>query len=136
MRALKLIILTAPIFCFAPAHADQVPDLDVAKSCRQAQNYGATDDPQQTFKNCMLDEKEAKDQLVKKWSGFKASDRRSCAPQLPSQSYVEMLTCLEMYQQNLMPYSAAPGGAAPPSYNVPHGSPPPRPAPSAGPRGL
>ena len=99
MRALKFFILPALLVAAPLAQADQVPVLDVQKSCRQAQDYGVSD-AQRTFRNCMLDEKEAKQQLVQKWSQFKRSDRRSCIPDAPAPSYVEMLTCLEMNREN------------------------------------
>jgi hypothetical protein len=134
LRLMKLFILFALPASATLAHADQVPNLDVAKSCHDAKDFGVSD-AQQTFKNCMLDEKEAKDQLVQKWSQFSAANRHSCIPDAPAPSYVEMLTCLEMNQQTLMPYTEG-GGAAPPAYGIPHDSPSPRPAASPGPRGM
>ena len=117
----------------AAASLDRIPVLDVEKTCRAAQDYGTTD-PKETFRNCMLDEKEARQQLTQKWSKFKLSSRRGCIPPHPIPSYVEMLTCLEMDQDSLLPYQggAVPTGAAPSSYM--HDSPSPRPAPSLGPR--
>jgi hypothetical protein len=81
----------------APA-ADGVPKLDVAQSCREAQAFGG-DDKNLAYKGCMQDEKEARELLAKKWSGFKPADRRDCVAQgrAPMPSYVEILTCLEMY---------------------------------------
>ena len=67
-------------------------------------------DPKETYRNCMLDEKEARTQLGQKWSKFKATSRRGCIPPHPIPSYVEMLTCLEMDQNTLAPYQG--GGAA------------------------
>lgn len=134
MRAVQLLLALAPLALAAAAQAEPVPNLDVERSCRAAQDYGATGDREQTFKSCMLDEKEAKDQLTKKWSQFKAADRRACAPARPSPSYVEMLTCLEMNQESLIPYSEGAGAAAPASGA--HDSPSPRPAMSPGPRGF
>ena len=134
LRSLKLFILLTLLVPAQMARADQVPNLNVEKSCREAKDFGVSD-AQQTFKNCMLDEKEAKDQLVQKWPDFKPAYRRSCTPDAPSPSYVEMLTCLEMNQQTLMPYSEG-GGTAAPAYGVPHDSPIARPAPSPGPRGM
>lgn len=131
-------LLAGAVLVSAPAAAslDRVPVLDVEKSCRAAQNYGTTD-PKETFRNCMLDEKEARQQLSQKWSKFKASSRRSCVPPHPIPSYVEMLTCLEMDQDSLLPYQGGGGGAAPagslPSGYM-HDSAPPRPALSPGPR--
>jgi hypothetical protein len=134
LRASKFFILLALLAPAPLARADQVPHLDVEKSCREAQDYGVSD-AQQTFRNCMLDEKEAKDQLVQKWSQFKPVDRRSCIPDAPARSYVEMLTCLEMNEETLMPYSEG-GGASAPAYGIPHDSPLPRPPASPGPRGM
>ncbi|MGA9137068.1 MAG: hypothetical protein WBZ39_03925 [Methylovirgula sp.] len=134
MRVSMLFLLCAFFAAAALAKADPVPKLDVAKSCRDARDFGMSD-AQQTFKSCMLDEQEAKDQLVKKWSQFKADARRSCVPDVPGPSYVEMLTCLEMTEQTLMPYSGG-GAVAPASGAYRHDSPSPRPAPSPGPRGM
>jgi hypothetical protein len=134
LRALKLFVLLALLAPAPLARADQVPRLDVARSCRDAKDFGVTDPPQ-TFKNCMLDEQEAKGQLIQQWSQFKPAERRSCIPDAPSPSYVEMLTCLEMNQQILTPYNQ--GDVAPVPYGaVPHDSPLARPAPSPGPRGM
>jgi hypothetical protein len=118
----------------AAASLDRIPNLDVEKSCRAAQDYGTTD-PKETFRNCMLDEKEARQQLSQKWSKFKAKSRRSCIPSHPIPSYVEMLTCLEMDQDSLLPYQgggAAPSGSLPSGYV--HDSAQPRPVLSPGPR--
>lgn len=132
MRLAKLLLPVALLAPF-PAYANEIPQLDVAKSCREAKDFGVTD-ARQTFANCMLDEKEAKDQLAQKWSQFKPADRRACIPDAPAPSYVEMLTCLEMNQESLAPYTQ--GGAAPAYGGYVHDSPSPRPAPSPGPRGL
>jgi hypothetical protein len=134
LRVLKLFLLLALLAPAALAKAHPVPSLDVARSCRDAQDFGMSD-AKQTFQNCMLDEREAKQQLQQKWSQFKPAARRSCIPDTPSPSYVEMLACLEMDQQTLMPYSQG-GGEAAPAYGYPHDSPSPRPAPSPGPRAM
>ncbi|MGP8232869.1 MAG: hypothetical protein ACLQL2_09415 [Methylovirgula sp.] len=114
------------------ASPNQVPVLDIERTCRAAEAYGMND-PKDTYRNCMLDEKEARTQLGQKWSKFKATSRRGCVPPHPIPSYVEMLTCLEMDQNTLVPYQG--GGAAigaPSSYS--HDSAPARPAPAVGPR--
>ncbi len=115
----------------ASASLDRVPVLNTERTCRAAQDYGTTD-PKETYRNCMLDEKEARTQLNQKWSKFKAASRQSCIPPRPIPSYVEMLTCLEMNQDSLVPYKggAAAGGAS----GYTHDSPSPRPALSPGPR--
>jgi hypothetical protein len=129
-------VLCGLLFASAPVLAalDRVPVLDVKKSCRAAESYGLTDS-KATFHNCMLDEQEARAQLGQKWSKFKLSSRRACLPSHPIPSYVEMLTCLEMYQDALLPdqgEGAAPAGGTPSGYV--HDSPSPRPAMSPGPR--
>jgi hypothetical protein len=134
LRIPKRFFFLALVAPAALANASPVPNLDVSKSCRDARDFGMND-AKQTFENCMLDEKEAKQQLEEKWSQFTANARRSCVPDAPAPSYVEMLTCLEMNQQTLMPYSQ--GGAGAPSFGTTrHDSPSPRPAPSPGPRGM
>jgi hypothetical protein len=116
------------------AALDHVPVLDVAKSCHAAEDYGLNDS-KDTYRNCMLDENEARTQLGQKWSKFKLSSRRACVAVHPIPSYVEMLTCLEMYQDALLPdrgAGAAATGSGTSSYT--HDSAPPRPPMSPGPR--
>ena len=49
------------------------------------------------FDSCMNDEKAAREQLVKDWSTFSASDKTLCVhPRDYLPSYVEWLTCVEM----------------------------------------
>ncbi|MDR3408040.1 MAG: hypothetical protein P4L68_06040 [Methylovirgula sp.] len=125
-------LLSPAVASRSSASLNQVPVLDIERTCRAAQDYGMND-PKETFRNCMLDETEARTQLGQKWSKFKAESRRGCIPPHPIPSYVEMLTCLEMDQNTLVPYQG--GGAAigaPSSYS--HDSAPARPAPSIGPR--
>jgi hypothetical protein len=127
-----LVIVGPALARRSSASLAQVPVLDIEATCRAAKNYGMND-PKETYRNCLLDEKEARTQLGQKWSKFKLASRAGCIPPHPIQSYVEMLTCLEMDQNTLVPYQG--GGAAvgaPSSYS--HDSAQPRPAPSAGPR--
>lgn len=94
-RWLGAIVLAYP----ALAETEKVPKLDVAQSCREAQAI-AGEDNNLTYKGCMQDETEARRQLEKKWAKFKADDRKNCLAQaLPLPSYVEVLTCVEMYDQ-------------------------------------
>ena len=75
-----------------------VPNLDVKGSCRDAQKFSSGDDKNLAYKGCMQDETNAKTELSKRWSSFRAKDRSDCVEQsrAPSPSYVEVLTCLEM----------------------------------------
>ena len=61
---MKLFVLFVLILFLAlpvptQAHTERVPRLDVERSCREAKIFG-TNDPEQTYKNCMLDETQAK----------------------------------------------------------------------------
>jgi hypothetical protein len=81
------------------AAADRVPVFDVSRSCKLdvAATTGLSVD--QSLKNCVNDEKRARQQLASQWSKFSASSRSQCIP-LESiggtPSYVSLLTCLQM----------------------------------------
>jgi len=81
-----------------------MPNLNVEKSCMEARDSTGAD-PDQTYKNCLADEIDARKTLAQKWSSFKPGTRRSCveAGATPNPSYVELLTCLEMFNGTLMP---------------------------------
>lgn len=123
----------------APGHArtEKVPRLDVESSCRDAKIFGTTD-PEQTYKNCMLDETQAKQQLEKRWAHYKPATRRDCreAGAHPSPSYVELLTCIEMTEETLLPPSAGGGAGVGPVPGGALGSPMPRPSLAPGPRAM
>lgn len=99
----------------APAAGDKVPKLDVAQSCREAQAI-AGEDKNLTYKGCMHDERNAEAQLAQRWSKFKPVDRQNCLAQgmAPLPSYVEILTCLEMYDEASVLYRAGDAGGVRP----------------------
>jgi hypothetical protein len=77
--------------------ADEVPVLDVSKSCRtdaQAYPTGGGDT------SCLADEQKAKEVLVGQWTQFAPESRANCMQAATdiagAQSYVELLTCLQM----------------------------------------
>src|SRR5262245_47795352 len=78
----------------APA-ADRVPAFDIVRNCSaEVANVGTEKIP-----DCAKDEAEAKDELDKRWSQFGASDKKACVGESSvggAQSYVELMTCLEM----------------------------------------
>lgn len=141
MQGLAVALIWFALLSMAPAASaltDGVPKLDVAQSCREAQAIGG-DDKNLAYKGCMQDEKDAHEQLVQKWSRFKIENRRNCIAQgaSPMPSYVEILTCLEMYDGASMlnkPVAApprAPAGDAAPA-GAPASVPSESPAPGAG----
>jgi hypothetical protein len=97
------------------AVVDQVPVLNFEPICREgaAEIKGAKDDSA----ICMTDEKAARDELARKWSGFDTTDRSRCIRMSTSNrtaSYVEVLTCLELSQDaSKLRQGALPGIAVP-----------------------
>ena len=79
------------------AFADDVPKLDFAKSCRTdvAAYPGGGGN-----KACLTDEQNARNTLVKQWKQFGQDSRTRCTRMVTdmvgTQSYVELLTCLQM----------------------------------------
>jgi hypothetical protein len=77
--------------------ADSVPKLNVEPSCKTAGVEGMA--LGRTTQSCLNDENGARDQLVKDWPTFSASDKSHCLSMVStggSPSYVELLSCLEM----------------------------------------
>ena len=73
---------------------DQPPAFDIARNCKEETAGGIT-----TVEACTKDETDAKNQLAKSWSRFGASEKKACIGESSGgggQSYVELLTCLEM----------------------------------------
>ncbi|MGY8706905.1 hypothetical protein RAD16_14295 [Bradyrhizobium sp. 18BD] len=91
------LIVVALGFAVAPAGAaDGPPVFDIARNCSmETAGSGGMG------KNCTIDETDAKDQLTKRWSSFSASQKKECVGESNAggdeKSYVELLTCLEMY---------------------------------------
>jgi hypothetical protein len=76
--------------------ADKIPAFDIVRNCK-AEAVGSTFDD--AGASCTRDETEAKNDLTKRWSQFGASQKKSCIGESSTggdQSYVELLTCLEM----------------------------------------
>jgi hypothetical protein len=72
------------------AAAGGVPNFDVGPSCR------ASSSP-----DCAIQEQTAHDMLIKKWPGFTAQVKATCAgyaKEAGPPSYIEWLTCLETYE--------------------------------------
>jgi len=79
------------------AMADEVPNYDVRKSCKlDTQAYPGA----QSATGCLADEQNARTTLVSQWTQFTPESRSRCAQMVGDpagpQSYVELLTCLQM----------------------------------------
>jgi len=94
--SLAVLLLSATAFA-ADAASDGVPKLDVSQTCRPlgTDAFAMQIDPAR----CLKSEDQARQQLVREWAGFPASDRSLCtktATLTSMASYVDLITCLEM----------------------------------------
>ena len=79
------------------AVADPIPSLNVEPSCQAAASGSLG--IKQDMSACLDDEKGAREQLVKEWSGFTAADQGLCTRLSKtggSPTYTELLVCLEL----------------------------------------
>ena len=75
--------------------ADRIPAFDIVGNCSaEVANVGT-----EKVADCAKDETDAKNELDKRWPQFGASNKQVCVGESGiggAQSYVELLTCLEM----------------------------------------
>ena len=86
--------------CFA-AFADEVPTFDLRKTCKaDVLAYQGTASGQASNSSCHSSEQEARTTLVSQWTQFSPASKRECVllqgDAAGPQSYVELLTCLQM----------------------------------------
>ena len=82
--------------------ANEIPRFNIDATCRADAAASAGIALSQTVAACKQDEQNAHDQLVKQWAQFRPSDRAICASlasEADADSYVELLTCLEMARE-------------------------------------
>ncbi len=96
MRAiLPLLAAVALALDASVAVAQEVPKLDVGPLCR-AQAKASQD----LADACLADEKKAREELVRRWAQFAPASKARCTGMAKSvagaQSYVELLTCLQI----------------------------------------
>jgi hypothetical protein len=80
--------------------ADEPPAFDIARNCNEETAGSGIGGPAA----CTKDETDAKDLLAKRWSSYGASAKKFCIGESSTggeQSYVELLTCLEMATDEL-----------------------------------
>ena len=79
----------------------EVPRFDIDATCRAAPSLaGGIQNP---FDSCVREEKAARAKLASTWKRHTAQQRRECSAlerSSGSPSYVDVLTCLEMYAAN------------------------------------
>lgn len=78
--------------------ADQIPVLDVTRSCRAA--AGTLGIMKEDISSCMQSENAARDQLARQWSSFPPQDRAGCTRLTrlggTGGTFTELITCLEI----------------------------------------
>ena len=76
--------------------ADRIPAFDIVRNCTaEVASVAGTE----KVADCTKDETDAKNELDKSWPQFGAPDKQACVGESSiggAQSYVELLTCLEM----------------------------------------
>lgn len=99
MKVTFSILLTSISLAFvqSPVRADEVPTFDMRKNCKvDVEAYQGGGNPQ----GCLADEQGAKETLASQWTQFPADTRARCLRMVNSvvgaQSYVELLTCLQI----------------------------------------
>ena len=82
--------------------AGSVPTIDVGKGCEAAEKaIGSIFGPNNgaSLGSCLKQEQEARQVMINSWTKYPASDRQKCIDTtVYNPSYVEWLTCLEMYR--------------------------------------
>src|SRR3954468_452680 len=94
---LDLIVFVCPI---GAALADDVPQFDTARLC---QAEAASSQNKTGLENCTTDQQSARQQLVRDWNQFSVEVRAGCRAEATDiagiQSYVELLTCLQVAKE-------------------------------------
>jgi len=83
------------------AFADEVPTFDLRKTCKDdVLAYQGTASGQASNTGCIRSEQEARTTLASQWTQFSPASKRECVElqgdAAGPQSYVELLTCLQM----------------------------------------
>jgi hypothetical protein len=82
------------------AVADDIPALNVEPGCRAAARMGDRLSLDASLRQCLADEKGAREELEKEWAQFSPDLRQRCVATTHSSggssSYVEVLVCLQM----------------------------------------
>jgi hypothetical protein len=92
----SVVVIAAASWSIAQAAAaDRVPAFDIVRNCGAEVAAAGTE----SVASCTKDETDAKNELDKRWPEFSASNKQACVEEGSigvEQSYVELLTCLEM----------------------------------------
>ncbi len=99
MSLRSLTILAAGLALTPPAWAEAgPPELDISATCRSAGSAGTTTEAK-SREGCLRSEREARDEVKRRWGEFSTEAKTQCAKQSElggSPGYVEFVTCLEL----------------------------------------
>ncbi len=96
-RLLRFVLASSALWCSAVI-AQEIPRIDIEASCRRAR--ALTPEDTNPYAGCVRDETAAASQLRSTWAASSRPHRESCSQETQiagSPSYVELITCLEMY---------------------------------------
>ena len=99
--AMLVVAAAAVVAQSFAAFADEVPTFDLRKTCKtDVLAYQGTASGQASDTGCLSDEQQARTTLVSQWTQFSPASKRECiglqGDAAGPQSYVELLTCLQM----------------------------------------
>jgi hypothetical protein len=99
------IIVTSLFAAGRLAHADQVPALDIAQTCRGIASHalgpGERGDADVSFRQCLKSELQVRGKLARRWAMFSPNEKAQCLADTHAgfPSYTDLLTCLELARQ-------------------------------------
>jgi len=95
----------------AAVSAGSIPSLDISAGCRP---QSPAEDQDIDYKSCVRDEQATKQKLAKEWGTYSVAAKRECVSDRPSlvNSYVELLTCIEMQTWKNEPNTMNPKGGS------------------------
>ncbi len=98
-----------PFILAAAISTSSIPSLDISAGCKPRSSI---EDQALDYKSCMRQEKDTKQKLVKEWGSYPAAARRQSVSDRSSlvNSYVELLTCIEMQSWKNQPAMNTSGG--------------------------
>jgi hypothetical protein len=83
--------------------ADDVPTFDIQRTCNQRALQGTFNQGPVTLRACVADEQNARATLANQWTQFAPGSKAQClqiqGDGAAPQSYVELLTCLQMAKE-------------------------------------
>jgi hypothetical protein len=97
---MRFVAVVASLLVASAASAGSPPKLDIKATCQRAQPLSSGE--KSAYQGCLDDEIQARQELAKSWSSFKAGAQKDCVEETKiggAPSYVELLTCLELDKQ-------------------------------------